>query len=396
MRYAGVDIASERHVVVVVDGDGTVLRKASPFGEDAEGYSLLRERLGPAGEVLVALEATGHYWKNLVGFLLAEGYTVALLNPLRTKRFGQEDLVRAKNDNVDAMLIARFAAQKRLGGTRLPDEATEELREMVRLRDRLVQDLGDRVRQLHRLVDLGFPEFTRHVKSLDSQLACSILKEYPTAKAFVGLKPNVLSRLCYDGRHRVGPELAQALIATAAVSVGRHHGEAYRTQVLYVCDDINTLRTRIRETEANIEKKLDEHDVGSLLTTIDGIGPQTAARLIAELGNPAEFKSSAALASYLGVAPATNQSGKRQSQRAGITNIGNARLRSALWMPTLTAVRRNPWLKAYYERLRSRGKVAKVALVAAMHKLLSAIYAVARDRKPFTPHLVPEIAPPTT
>ena len=48
-------------------------------------------------------------------------------------------------------------------------------------------------------------------------------------------------------------------------------------------------------------------------------------------------------------------------------------LRAALWMPTLTAVRKNPWLRAYYERLRARGKLPKVALVAAMRKLLIAV-----------------------
>jgi hypothetical protein len=46
--------------------------------------------------------------------------------------------------------------------------------------------------------------------------------------------------------------------------------------------------------------------------------------------------------------------------------LGNARLRRALWMPTLSAVRVNPWLRAYYQRLRAVGKPAKVALVAAI------------------------------
>jgi len=52
-------------------------------------------------------------------------------------------------------------------------------------------------------------------------------------------------------------------------------------------------------------------------------------------------------------------------------------------MPTLTAVRKNPWLAAHYQRLRARGKLPKVALVACMHKLLIAIYAVAKHRRPF-------------
>jgi len=231
MRFAGVDIASETHVVALVDEDGKVLVKATAFTEDAAGYEKLFEQLGASAELLVAMEATGHYWKNLFAALAARGLSVALLNPVRTHRFAQEDLQRTKTDAIDALGIARFAAQKRPEPTRLPDPATEELRELVRLRERLLQDFGDRVRQLHRLVDLGFPEFTRYVKGLDSELASAILHDYPTAAAFGGISAKRLARLRYDGRHKVGAELAGLLIAAAKHSVGHHHGEAYRVQV---------------------------------------------------------------------------------------------------------------------------------------------------------------------
>ncbi len=132
---------------------------------------------------------------------------------------------------------------------------------------------------------------------------------------------------------------------------------------------------------------LNRHEVGSLLTTIDGVGPQTAARLVAELGDPASFRSAGALAAYIGVIPALRQSGKRTGMRAGLTSIGHAHLRARLWMPVLTAVRKNPWLRAYYQRLLARGKLPKVALVAAMRKLLVAVYAVAKHRRPFVPIL---------
>jgi transposase len=390
MRFAGIDIASETHVAGVVGETGEVLVKATPFAEDAPGYAKLFGLLGPPGEVLVAMEATGHYWKNLFAALAAQGYTVALINPLRTHRFAAEDLERTKTDAIDALGIARFAAQKRPAATRLPDTATEELRELVRLRDRLVQDFGDRVRQLHRMVDLGFPEFTRYVKSLDSELATSILHDYPTAQAFRGVSAKRLAQLRYDGRHHVGPELARELIDAAQRSVGSHHSEPYRIQVRYLCEDLDTLRRRLRSLDRDIDGKLSEHEVGSLLTSIEGIGPHTAARLIATLGDPAEFRSGAALASYVGVIPGIKQSGKNRNLRAALTPLGNAKLRAALWMPTLTAVRRNPWLRAHYQALRARGKLPKVALVACMHKLLIAVHSVARHRQPFVSRLPTE------
>jgi transposase len=387
MRFVGVDVGKDAHVVAMVDESQAVLVRPTPIEADASGHAKLLDLLGRPDDTIVAMEATGHYWQNLFACLTSKGFSIALLNPLRTRRFAEEDLVRAKSDAIDALAIARFAAQKRPAVTRLSDEATTELRELVRLRDRWVQELSDHVRQLHRLVDLGFPEFTRHVKTLDSSLATEILAVYPTAAALKRARVGELANLCYDGRHTVGRALANALIDSAKTSVGAHHSAVYQLQIRTLCEDITTLRTRLRRIEGEIDRTLDQHEVGKLLTTIDGIGPHTAARIIAEVGDPAAYRDASALAAYVGVVPATSHSGKRRPLRAPISNLGNARLRRALWMPTLTAVKRNAWLRAFYEGLRARGKVGKVALVAAMRKLLAAIYSVAKNRKPFVPRL---------
>ena len=75
---------------------------------------------------------------------------------------------------------------------------------------------------------------------------------------------------------------------------------AYRVQVRYACQDLDLLRSRLRELDHDIEGKLREHEVGRLLTTINGIGSQTAARVIAVIGDPALFRSAGALAAYVG------------------------------------------------------------------------------------------------
>jgi transposase len=384
MRFVGIDIAAERHVFAILGEDGAVLTRPTPFAENAEGYARLLEALA-GGPALVVMEATGHYWKNLFAVLVAADHQVALLNPLRGRRFLEQDLPRTRTDAIDALGLARFAREKRPAPTRLGAAATEELKELVRHRDRLKQDFDDRVRQLHRLVDLGFPEFTRYVRALDSQLATAILADYPTAQALAAAAPPRLAKLRYDGRHKVGGELARQLVAAAKRSVGQHHGPAYRIQVQDICQDLDLWRRRLRAREGDIARLLEGHEVGRLLTTIDGIGPLSAARIIAEVGDPARFATPAALAAYVGVVPALKQSGKRQPGRAGLTPIGHVRLRTALWMPVLAAVPRNCWLKAFYERLIARGKPAKLALVAALRKLLHAVHSVARHRRPFVP-----------
>jgi transposase len=383
MRFAGIDIGSERHVVALVDETGAALEKPVSFGEEAAGYRRLRELLGDPADCLVAMEATGHYWRNLFAFLVAEGFTIALVNPLRTRRFAEEELERTKTDAIDAQGIARFAAQKRPTPTQLPEAAVEELRELVRVREQTVQQLGDRVRHLHHAIDLGFPEFTRFVRGLDTELATAIFSRYPTAEALRRVPIRQLTKLCYDGRRRVGDDLARTLIGAAKVSVGQHHSEPYRLQVRYACEDIAVLRRRVRDLEGDIERRLNAHEVGKLLTTIVGVGPLTAACIIAETSDPSRLRSAGALASYVGVVPRLHQSGKRKVSGGVSIPLGNARLRRALWMPVLVAVRLNPWLRAYYFRLRSAGKRPKVAMIATMHKLLAAVYSVAKNRRPF-------------
>jgi transposase len=313
---------------------------------------------------------------------------------VRTARFAEEEMRRTKTDGIDAMGLAKFAQQKHPAPSTLPEQAELELRELVRLRDRLVQDLGDHVRQLHRVVDLGFPEFTRVVKDLASEFATAILARFPTARAFNDVSEGQLANMrC--GRNTVGRAMAKELLTLARQSVGAHHGASYGIQVQYACEDIATLRARIKKLESDISSTLDRHEVGKLLTTIDGVGDTTAARLVAELGDITKFASADAVAAYVGVVPALKQSGKRNGQRAGISRMGHASLRARLWMPVLVAVRKNAWLKAFYDRLIAAGKLPKVALTAAMRKLLHAVYSVARSRRPFVPLLATSESTPT-
>ena len=149
------------------------------------------------------------------------------------------------------------------------------------------------------------------------------------------------------------------------------------------------LRRRLKALARDIECKIEEHEAGKLLATIDGVGPLTAACLIAELGDLARFRSPGAIATYVGVAPRLRQSGKKRFSGNPTIPFGNARFRKALWMVVLNAVRCNPWLRQYYERLRAAGKPGKVAVIAAMRKLLAAVWSVAVHRRPFVPYVSP-------
>jgi transposase len=394
--FVGLDIGSEVHVLAAVDAAGTLTQRPLTLTEDAAGYARLDAALAALGApatALIVCEATGHYWQNVVAHLWAGGWRVALLNPLRSARYAAEELARTKTDAIDAVGLARFGQEKRPAPVPVTDAATRELTELVRLRARLLQDFQDRLKQLHRVVDLTFPEFTRHVKTLDSELAAAILARYPTARALAQVAPGKLARLVTDGRHHVGPELARALVAAAQATVGAHHTEAYARQVRYACEDLTTLRARLRELEGELTALIDRHEVGRYLVTIPGIGPITAACVLAEAGDLTRFPDAAALASYAGLVPGLRHSGKRTPLRAGLHPLGNARLRRGLYMATLSAVRHNPWRRAFYHRLLARGKPKLLALTAASRKLLTAIYSIAKRRQPF---VLPPAPAPTT
>lgn len=112
------------------------------------------------------------------------------------------------------------------------------------------------------------------------------------------------------------------------------------------------------------------------LSSAKGLGPvfqSTALALLPELG----LLSRQQIAKLVGVAPLNHDSGKNQGKRQ--IYGGRSEMRVALYMATLSAVRWDPILRAYYQQLRARGKLAKVALVACMRKLLTIVNARRRD-----------------
>lgn len=117
-----------------------------------------------------------------------------------------------------------------------------------------------------------------------------------------------------------------------------------------------------------------------LLRSVPGIGPITARTLLATLPELGTLPHRP-LAALVGVAPLNNDSGQFRGRRT--IWGGRAEVRRVLYMAALVGVRFNPTLKAFYDRLVTAGKRRKVALVAAMHKLLIMLNAILRDKKPW-------------
>ena len=121
------------------------------------------------------------------------------------------------------------------------------------------------------------------------------------------------------------------------------------------------------------------------MESIPGIGVLTAAWLLVLTVNFSLCATPAAVTNYAGLAPLARDSGTRVHGRAQLGHGGNARVRTVVYLATLSAAQHNPMIKAFYDRLRAVGKPMKVARWAAARKLLQLAYAVVTHRRRFDP-----------
>ena len=159
-----------------------------------------------------------------------------------------------------------------------------------------------------------------------------------------------------------------------------------------VHDSITTLIESVNHELDVIEREIDNRIKASpvwrakdkLLQSVPGIGKTTASMLIVALPELGHLNRRQ-IASLAGLAPMNRDSGTFRGRRM-ITG-GRALIRAGLYMPILSAVRYNPKIKPFYDRLIAAGKLEKVAITACMRKLLTMLNAIARKNEPW--HSIP-------
>ncbi len=149
---------------------------------------------------------------------------------------------------------------------------------------------------------------------------------------------------------------------------------------------ITWLQRALRDLESDLHDTIRTspmwRETENLLRSVPGVGPITASTLIAELPELGQLDRRQ-IAALVGVAPFNRDSGTLRGRR--MIRGGRHPVRRALYMAALTATRHNPVLLTFYQRLRTTGHPPKVALVAALRKLLTILNAILRDRRPWHP-----------
>jgi transposase len=168
------------------------------------------------------------------------------------------------------------------------------------------------------------------------------------------------------------------LVDMRVAESNRLEGATART-VRSIRSVIKTLDKQLQDIDGDIDQQLEQHfkQQKELLNSVRGVGPVTILTLtsaLPELGRLGRRQ----IAKLVGVAPLADDSGKRKGVRR--TWGGRSEVRAVVYMATLTAIRHNPAIKAFYSRLVAAGKPKKVAIVACMRKLLTILNAIVRDQ----------------
>jgi transposase len=297
--YVGIDV-SKRWLEVSVYGES----ESRKVGNDADGYRALVEQMQAVQPVLIVFEATGGYENQAAKALREAGFTVAVVNPTRVRRFAEALGILAKTDQIDAQVIAHFAfvTKPAPNGAQTPLE--EQLAACVERRRQLLVEIiaeKNRLSTCPACVRAGIEE---HIDWLDTHIA--------------------------------------------------------------------TLESEI---QVLIWQKPEWRERAEIIVSVPGVGPVTAATLVAELPELGQCNRQE-IAALVGVAPFNKDSGPKKGKRRIFG--GRSGVRRTLFMATLSASKHNPIIRAFYISLLSRGKEKMVALTACMRKLLVIINALVR------------------
>ena len=153
----------------------------------------------------------------------------------------------------------------------------------------------------------------------------------------------------------------------------------------FLATQIAQLKTQI---QTHIQQCPDLKRSSELLVSIQGIGAKTAAIILGELPEIAKFTNSGQVVAYAGLNPRQHTSGSSVHKRSRLAKTGNQNLKTAMYLPALTAIQHNPIVKALALRLEKRGKTGMTIVGAAMRKLLQLAYGVLKSGQPFDPNYV--------
>ncbi len=394
---AGLDLGLDSFTCVVLTADGQrVDRFKAPQSRD--GYEYLHRRLrrlvkpqGASG-VLIGMEPTNYYWKQVGAYLNQQQLPFRLVNPYTVKRRREGDqLDRAKDDWRDGFMIADLLRTGKFNETQLRTGPYAELQIGHATYWRLRQDRGRQLTLLTNSQRQVFPEMAQVFKDLTGRTAQAVLGRGPAAaqiRAHACSEFLVQVRQAARGQRLAVSKLRQ-LHALAQGSIGLTDG------LESLCFDLHTSLAMLNLLDQQTESlltQLRQHfqalPEAPYLCSIEGLGEVSALGILAETGDLADYSSGKDLIKLAGTQPTPKVSGRFRRGQTPFSKQGRSRLRLVLYWATLRLLSRNAALAYHYRRLQSRPQqpLTKMEAVGAcMNKLLWYVWRTGHYREAYDP-----------
>lgn len=383
----GIDVSKERFSAAGIDSRGKEAFSQA-YAMDRKGFEELlktvRSQCKEDSKVLMAMESTGCYHINLYSFLSSQGIRTLVVNPLLISNYAKLSLRKTKTDKKDAMTIARFLVDHRKEISQLSiSQDNQDLRDLSRERESLSHLISATKVEIKRVLRTTFPGLET-VGDIYTGVMLRLIQEYPSARLVRAAKLKGIAKL-FKGPRR-GNKLtytAEDIYGAAKTSVGT----VSPGKEIILRGKVATLlhlQERLEEitrllTELCQSTRMDDLDI---LQSIKGVGPNTAAPLLAEMGSIENFSSHKKLIAFAGLDPSVRESG----QYIGVSRLskrGNRHLRRAIYLMTSSVVSWNVWFKAYFQKRKAEGMAPQKALFATAHKLIRVIFAMLSQRTYF-------------
>jgi len=388
--FLGIDVSKGYADFLLLGADKTVLEQNFRLDDNAGGRLQLKNLLSQwfksgLTEIFCGVESTGGYENNWYDFLrqLSDQYSlsVARLNPRGVKAVSEAVLTRTITDAVSAYNIAlylmSFPEKVEYKGKDYPEGvAFKEGRQhyvYVRMQQKQKVQFNN---QLEKLLYNYYPEVLVYCRHGIPSWLLRLLVQYPCGSAVVKAGAVRLLKIKGIGESRVQALIKKSSVSQQSISKQIQHVIAVTSREILHKEDL------IDQEKQYLAETFSEHEEVKLLSTIKGVGVDTAIIAMLQIEDINRFDSAKKLAAYFGVHPTFKQSGDGK-WGAHMSKKGRPELRAALYMSALSGMRCNNILKQLYARFRAKGMKHYQAMGVVMHKLLRMIYGVLKNKQPY-------------
>ena len=384
MYLIGIDISKFKHDCFIATETGLVIAESFSFNNNQEGFNKFLKlllSLDQSEEIRIGLEATGHYGTNLKLFLHEHNFSFMEFNPILSDRFRHvSSLRKTKNDKIDAKLISKMLLSYDYKTNSSISYHISKLKSLTRFRKRLVKNRTIYKERLINILDIAFPEYSKHFTQVWGKVSFYILKSYPTVNSIANINiEDVMPIINSLSKGHYSMVKLVKLIETAKASIGLKT-DSHVLELQLTINLIEQMDKAIEQIENEITHIMKQYDFKT--ATIPGIGLISAASIVSEFENFSKFSSSNQLLSFSGLEPAIYESGTQKTY-GHIVKRGSSYLRETIMNVTPFIMNYNPTFYQYYLKKRNEGKCHRVALTHLAKKLLRVIYFLEINNIPF-------------